>query len=283
MQSALYVFVHFFLRHSSNNLSIVLNLCKVFLEGVDSVVGYYFLLAPIFLNVSSSYFFFPHRAENLILASAPDSEGEAIAWHVMEMLQQQDALSKNITIARVAFHEITESSVQNALRSPREIDKNLVNAYLTRRALDYLIGFNISPLLWKKLPGCQSAGRVQSAALALICDRETEIEKFNKKEYWTIGVEFHNSCLDSLGSKSSISSLLTHFNSQKLDRLSIWSHVDAQEIEKGISSSTFEVLATRVSKVVKNPPMPYTTSTLQQDAANKLHFTASHTMKVCPF
>ncbi|ONK76430.1 uncharacterized protein A4U43_C03F27810 [Asparagus officinalis] len=196
-------------------------------------------------------------AENLILASDSDCEGEAIAWHITEMLQQQDALRKNITVARVVFHEITESSIKSALQAPREIDKNLVNAYLARRALDYLIGFNISPLLWKKLPGCQSAGRVQSAALALICDRELEIEKFKKKEYWTIGVEFHNTCLDSLRRKASIFSHLTHFNSQKLDRMSIGSRAEAEEIEKRLSSSNFEVLATRISRVVKNPPMPY--------------------------
>lgn len=196
------------------------------------------------------------------------------------MLQQQDALSKNTTVARVVFHEITESSIKSALQAPREIDRNLVNAYLARRALDYLIGFNISPLLWRKLPGCQSAGRVQSAALALICDRETEIEQFNKKEYWTVGVDFYNASLASLGRKSYISSHLTHFNSQKLDQLSICSQSEAQEIEKQISSAKFEVLATKTSKVVRNPPMPYITSTLQQDAANKLHFTASYTMKV---
>lgn len=219
-------------------------------------------------------------AENLILASDPDREGEAISWHITEMLLQQDALRDDINVARVVFHEITESSIKSALQAPREIDRNLVNAYLARRALDYLIGFNISPLLWRKLPGCQSAGRVQSAALALICDREMEIEQFNKKEYWTVGVEFYNSGLNLLGRKSSISAHLTHLNSEKLDQHSICSHVKAQEIEKRISSSKFEVLATRTGKVVRNPPMPYITSTLQQDAANKLHFMASYTMKL---
>lgn len=223
-------------------------------------------------------FLFP-RAENLILASDPDREGEAIAWHIIEMLHQQDALSTNITVARVVFHEITESSIKSALQAPREVDSNLVNAYLARRALDYLIGFNISPLLWRKLPGCQSAGRVQSAALALMCERETEIEQYDKKEYWTIGAEFR-SILDLSGKTCHISSHLTRFNSQKLDQLSICSLEEAQEIAKSISSSRFEVLATKTSKVVKNPPTPYITSTLQQDAANKLHFTASYTMKV---
>ncbi|KAK4385569.1 DNA topoisomerase 1 [Sesamum angolense] len=129
-------------------------------------------------------------AENLILASDPDREGEAIAWHIIEMLKQQDALREDVTVARVVFNEITESSIKSALQVPREIDADLVHAYLARRALDYLIGFNVSPLLWRKLPGCQSAGRVQSAALALICDREKEIDEFKAQEYWTIDVLF---------------------------------------------------------------------------------------------
>ncbi|XP_072991034.1 uncharacterized protein [Typha latifolia] len=218
-------------------------------------------------------------AKNLILASDPDREGEAIAWHITEMLQQQDALNGNIAVSRVVFHEITESSIKNALQAPRDIDMNLVNAYLARRALDYLIGFSISPLLWRKLPGCQSAGRVQSAALALICDRESEIEQFKQQEYWTVGVDFRIASLDSLSS-SSIPSHLTHFDSRKLDQLSIGSHAEAQAIEEQISSSQFEVIDVKTSKAHRNPPMPYITSTLQQDSANKLHFTAAHTMKL---
>ncbi|EYU30256.1 hypothetical protein MIMGU_mgv1a000789mg [Erythranthe guttata] len=155
-------------------------------------------------------------AENLILASDPDREGEAIAWHILEMLKQQDALREDVTVARVVFNEITESSIKNALRAPREIDVDLVHAYLARRALDYLIGFNVSPLLLRKLPGCQSAGRVQSAALSLLC----------------------------------------------------------------INMSKFEVTGSITSKSRRNPPMPYITSSLQQDAGDKLNFAASHTMKV---
>ncbi|XP_020089817.1 uncharacterized protein LOC109711271 [Ananas comosus] len=219
-------------------------------------------------------------AENLILASDPDREGEAIAWHITEMLQQQDALGGNITVARVVFYEITEASVKSALHSPRDIDMNLVNAYLARRALDYLIGFSISPLLWRKLPGCQSAGRVQSAALALLCDRETEIEQFNPQEYWSVGVDFQVSSSDSSKNKSSISSYLTHFDSKKLDQLSVGSQAEAQAIEKRASSSKFKVIGVKMSKVYKNPPMPYITSSLQQDSANKLHFTAAYTMKL---
>ncbi|WOL06554.1 hypothetical protein Cni_G15288 [Canna indica] len=219
-------------------------------------------------------------AENLILASDPDREGEAIAWHIVEMLLQQDALNGIITVARVVFHEITESSIKSALKVPREIDMNLVNAYLARRALDYLIGFSISPLLWRKLPGCQSAGRVQSAALALICDREMEIEQFNEQEYWTVGVEFQDENLDSLNENTSLLSHLTHLNSKKLDKLSIGSSVEAEAVQNQIMSSKFDVKNIKLTKVQKNPPVPYITSSLQQDSVNKLNFTASYTMKL---
>ncbi|PKA59830.1 DNA topoisomerase I [Apostasia shenzhenica] len=218
-------------------------------------------------------------AEYLILASDPDREGEAIAWHITEMLKQQDALNENITVARVVFHEITESSIKRALQNPRDLDSNLVNAYLARRALDYLIGFSISPLLWRKLPGCQSAGRVQSAALALICDREMEIEQFNPQEYWTIGVEFCGAYSD-LKEKSNFLSCLTKLNSKKLEQLSIISQAEAEAIRKRIDASLFEVIDVKKSKVQRNPPMPYITSTLQQDSANKFHFTAAYTMKL---
>ncbi|XP_043702486.1 DNA topoisomerase 1 [Telopea speciosissima] len=218
-------------------------------------------------------------AENLILASDPDREGEAIAWHITEMLLQQDALHENITVARVVFHEITESSIKSALQSPRDIDVDLVHAYLARRALDYLIGFNISPLLWRKLPACQSAGRVQSAALALICDREMEIDEFKPHEYWTVDVEFNKQKPGSLDN-GSFTSHLTHFDSKKLEQLSISSHVEAKSIEQKITSSNFEVVRSKRSQIRKNPPTPYITSTIQQDAANKLHFTATYTMKL---
>ncbi|XP_050218202.1 uncharacterized protein LOC126668976 isoform X2 [Mercurialis annua] len=215
-------------------------------------------------------------AENLVLASDPDREGEAIAWHIFEMLQQQDALHPGITVARVVFHEITEESIKNALQAPREIDLNLVQAYLARRALDYLIGFNISPLLWRKLPGCQSAGRVQSAALSLICDREMEIDEFKSQEYWTIDVEFHKK----RDPDSLVNSHLTHFDSNKLNQLSISSHGEAIEIEQKIKLACFLVAGIKESKMKRNPPTPYITSTLQQDAANKLHFPSMYTMKL---
>ncbi|KAK2983113.1 hypothetical protein RJ640_027160, partial [Escallonia rubra] len=218
--------------------------------------------------------------ENLILASDPDREGEAIAWHIIEMLQQQDALRNDITVSRVVFNEITESSIKSALQAPRDIDEKLVHAYLARRALDYLIGFNISPLLWRKLPGCQSAGRVQSAALSLICDREMEIDDFKAEEYWTVEAEFIKMKLGSPLSNFSISSHMTHFDTKKLSLLSISSHTEASDIQQRINSTNFKVASSKRSKIRKNPPAPYITSTLQQDAANKLHFSTSYTMKV---
>jgi DNA topoisomerase IA len=163
--------------------------------------------------------------------------------------------------------------------SPRHIDMDLVNAYLARRSLDYLIGFGISPLLWRKLPGCQSAGRVQSAALALVCDREAEVEQFSPQEYWTVDTDFKTQCSDS--SKGlCLTSRIKHLNSKKLDQLSISSQEEAQAIEKRIYSCQFEVRGVKRSNTHKNPPMPYITSSLQQDAASKLHFSAGHTMKV---
>uniref|UniRef100_A0ACD5ZRH8 Uncharacterized protein n=1 Tax=Avena sativa TaxID=4498 RepID=A0ACD5ZRH8_AVESA len=218
-------------------------------------------------------------AENLILASDPDREGEAISWHIKEMLEQQDVLDGHVTVARVVFHEITEDAIKNALMSPRHIDMDLVNAYLARRSLDYLIGFGISPLLWRKLPGCQSAGRVQSAALALVCDREAEVERFRPQEYWTVDTDFRTQSSDS--SKGlCLTSRIKHLNSKKLDQLSISSQEEAQAIEKRIYSCQFEVRGVKRSNSHKNPPMPYITSSLQQDAANKLHFPAGYTMKV---
>lgn len=193
------------------------------------------------------------------------------------MLHQQDALRENVTVARVVFNEITEASIKSALQAPREIDADLVHAYLARRALDYLIGFNVSPLLWRKLPGCQSAGRVQSAALALLCDREREIDGFKATEYWTIDAQFQD---PNSGNNLAFSSHLTNFDSKRLNQLSINSNMEAKAIEEKINLSKFELIGSKTSKIRRNPPPPYITSTLQQDAANKLNFSAAYTMKV---
>ncbi|MED6208622.1 hypothetical protein PIB30_047010 [Stylosanthes scabra] len=220
-----------------------------------------------------------NRAENLILASDPDREGEAIAWHIVEMLQQQGALHDNLSLARVVFHEITEQSIKAAMQAPRKVDVNLVHAYLARRALDYLIGFNISPLLWRKLPGCQSAGRVQSAALSIICDREMEIDEFKPKEYWSVAAQLKKK---ELGSNKGLifPAHLTHYDSARLNQFSITSDKEAKDIENKINGADFKITNLKRSKVRRNPPTPYITSTLQQDAANKLNYTASYTMKL---
>ncbi|KAK4277069.1 hypothetical protein QN277_015123 [Acacia crassicarpa] len=218
-------------------------------------------------------------AENLILASDPDREGEAISWHIIEMLKQQDALHENLSIARVVFHEITEKSIKGALQSPRNVDVNLVHSYLARRALDYLIGFNISPLLWRKLPGCQSAGRVQSAALSLISDREMEIDEFKAQEYWTVVAQLNNKEL-TLNKEYTFPAHLTHFDSRKLNQFSITSNTQAADIENKIKSVDFQVINVKRNKIQRNPPTPFITSTLQQDAANKLNFSTSYTMKL---
>lgn len=219
-------------------------------------------------------------AKNLILASDPDREGEAIAWHIFEMLQQQDALHDNITVARVVFHEITEASIKKALQAPREVDANLVQAYLARRALDYLIGFNISPILWRKLPGCQSAGRVQSAALSLICDRELEIDEFKPQEYWTMGAVLKTRQPLPHSDGFSFPAYLTHFDSKKLSQFSIRSQVEAEKAEQKINLAKFQVVSSKRTFMRRNPPTPYITSTLQQDAANKFNYSAAYTMKL---
>ncbi|XP_038999077.1 DNA topoisomerase 1-like isoform X2 [Hibiscus syriacus] len=221
-----------------------------------------------------------HCVENLVLASDPDREGEAIAWHILEMLQQQDALGENVTVARVVFHEITEASIKSALQMPREIDVNLVHAYLARRALDYLIGFNISPLLWRKLPGCQSAGRVQSAALSLICDRETEIDEFKPLEYWTIEVQLKFEESSTVVKDASFPARLTRFNSKKLGQFSITSETEAKDVQQKVNLENFKVINSKRNSTRRNPPAPYITSTLQQDAANRLNFPATYTMKL---
>ncbi|GMJ07065.1 hypothetical protein like AT4G31210 [Hibiscus trionum] len=219
-------------------------------------------------------------AENLVLASDPDREGEAIAWHILEMLLQQDALGENVSVARVVFHEITEASIKSALQMPREIDVNLVHAYLARRALDYLIGFNISPLLWRKLPGCQSAGRVQSAALSLICDRETEIDEFKPLEYWTIEAQLKIEESNTIVKDVSFPAHLTHFNSKKLGQFSITSETETKDVQRKINLENFKVINSKSSTSRRNPPAPYITSTLQQDASNILKFPATYTMKL---
>lgn len=211
-------------------------------------------------------------ADTLVLASDPDREGEAIAWHILEELKNKKAL-KGKAIERVVFHEITKSAVTEAIQNPRTIDDNLVSAYMGRRALDYLVGFTLSPVLWRKLPGSRSAGRVQSVALRLICDRETEIEKFKPEEYWTIDAELFTA------KKALIKSRLIELDGKKLDKFDINTEAKANEAKAKIEAQNFVISDIERKKANRYPAPPFTTSTLQQEAARKLRFSAKKTMQ----
>jgi len=204
-------------------------------------------------------------ADRLILATDPDREGEAISWHLKEILDnKKTTLGK--PVERVVFNEITKNAVLEAMKSPRDINSELVEAYLARRALDHLIGFSISPILWRKLPGSKSAGRVQSVALKLICEREIEIEKFNIEEYWSISSIF------STMKKEEFSSRLTFLNSKKLAKMDIKNEKEANIALEKIKKSKFNIVKIESKRVKRNPLPPFTTSTLQQEASNKLGF-----------
>ena len=212
-------------------------------------------------------------ADSLILATDPDREGEAISWHLKEILDHKKT-TMGKPVERVVFNEITKSAVLEAMKTPRDINSELVEAYLARRALDHLIGFSISPILWRKLPGSRSAGRVQSVALKLICEREIEIEKFNIEEYWSISSIF------STAKKEKFSSRLTILNSHKLAKMDIKNEKEADLALQDIKKSKFNISKIELKRVKRNPLPPFTTSTLQQEASNKLGFSASRTMRV---
>jgi len=211
-------------------------------------------------------------AKAVYLASDPDREGEAIAWHVLEVLREK-GLVKSTPVYRVTFNEITKQTVLDAIAHPREIDKNLVDSYMARRALDYLVGFSLSPVLWRKLPGSKSAGRVQSVALRLICDRESEIEKFKAQEFWTIEAIFMTT------SGGQIPARLTHINGKKLDKFGIQTEAEAQAALAILNQLSYKVAAIEKKQARRNPYPPFTTSTLQQEASRKLGFSASNTMR----
>src|SRR5580658_8120707 len=213
-------------------------------------------------------------ADGLFLATDPDREGEAISWHVQEVLKSRRAL-KDVDVKRVVFNEVTKNAVVEAFRRPREIDRELVDAYLARRALDYLVGFTLSPVLWRKLPGSRSAGRVQSVALRLICEREGEIEAFKAREYWTVEVEFTTEAGEKFTAR------LTHFDGKKLDRYDLDSEAKARAAADAIFAAPgFSVAAIEKRQTRRNPFPPFTTSTLQQEASRKLGFGASRTMRI---
>ncbi|MGE3142910.1 MAG: type I DNA topoisomerase, partial [Hyphomonadaceae bacterium] len=211
-------------------------------------------------------------AQNLILATDPDREGEAISWHVLEALRQKKAL-KDKAVSRVTFNAITKDAVRAAMAKPRQIDMELVEAYLARRALDYLVGFTLSPVLWRKLPGARSAGRVQSVALRLVCDREMEIERFRPQEYWSVEAEL------ATPRGEMVLARLSAFEGKKLKRLDIENEATAHAALAAVKAGRFKVSAVEAKPAKRNPPPPFTTSTLQQEAARKLGFSATRTMQ----
>jgi DNA topoisomerase-1 len=212
-------------------------------------------------------------AQRLILATDPDREGEAISWHVLEVLRQKKALNGQ-PVERVVFNAITKQAVTAAMREPRSIDQALVDAYLARRALDYLVGFTLSPVLWRKLPGARSAGRVQSVALRLVCDRELEIEKFVRREYWSLIATLATPRNETFEAR------LVGADGQKLQRLDIGSGAEAEAFKQALETAAFTVAAVEAKPLKRHPQPPFTTSTLQQEASRKLGFAPAHTMRV---
>ena len=214
------------------------------------------------------------KADKLILATDPDREGEAISWHILQILQQKKALKKNLEVERVAFNAVTKQAILAALEQPREIDAPLVSAYLARRALDYLVGFTLSPVLWRKLPGARSAGRVQSVALRLVCDREAEIEKFQSEEYWTIDATLATAKGEEFPAR------LNAIDGTTLKKLDIKTGDEATAIKTAIEKGDFRVAQADKKAVKRNPFAPFATSTLQMDASRKLGFSAKQTMQI---
>jgi DNA topoisomerase-1 len=213
-------------------------------------------------------------SDKLILATDPDREGEAISWHVLEALKDSKALPKNIEIERVVFNEITKNAILTAMKNPRAIDMDLVNAQQARRALDYLVGFTLSPVLWRKLPGSKSAGRVQSVALRLICERDEEIEKFISQEYWDIKATVTNTGGTAFKAK------LSYWQGKKLEKFDIPGETLAKEITAALEKKQYNVLSIDPKQARRHPYPPFTTSTLQQDASRKLGFSAKKTMQL---
>lgn len=214
------------------------------------------------------------KADMLLLATDPDREGEAISWHLEQELKSKKNLAK-LPMARVAFNEITKRAVLEAIANPRQIDQELVDAYLARRALDYLVGFTLSPILWRKMPGSRSAGRVQSVALRIICEREAEIEAFRAQEYWTIEASLTSSDGQAFNAR------LTHLDGKKLDKFDLKDQAAAEAaVAKVKAGAPFKVSSVERKSVRRNPFPPFITSTLQQEASRKLGFGAAQTMKI---
>jgi DNA topoisomerase-1 len=213
------------------------------------------------------------HADRVILATDPDREGEAISWHVLEVLKNKRVL-KDKVVERVVFNAITKSAILDAMKHPRQIDAALVDAYLARRALDYLVGFNLSPVLWRKLPGARSAGRVQSVALRLVCERELEIEKFISREYWSITAQLKTKAGVSFAAR------LTGADGKKITRLDIGTEAEAKDLQASLDRAKFSVATVEAKPAKRHPPAPFTTSTLQQEASRKLGFAPARTMQL---
>ena len=212
-------------------------------------------------------------ADRLWLATDPDREGEAISWHVQAMLEEKKAL-KGVHVQRITFNEITKSAVQYAMANPRALDQPLIEAYLARRALDYLVGFTLSPVLWRKLPGSRSAGRVQSVALRLVCEREAEIEAFRAREFWTVEAHF------TTPSGAPFTARLTHLDGKKLDQFDLNNAEKAEAAKRAVEAGQFAVASVERRRVKRNPQPPFTTSSFQMDASRKLGLGAQAAMRV---
>src|SRR5205814_2023373 len=212
-------------------------------------------------------------ASKLILATDPDREGEAISWHVLEALKQKHAIKAH-TVERVVFNAITKQAVADAMKNPRVIDHALVDAYLARRALDYLVGFTLSPVLWRKLPGAKSAGRVQSVALRLVCDRELEIERFVPQEYWSLVATLATPRGDTFEAR------LVGADGKKIQRLDIGTGAEAEAFKRALETAAFSAASIEAKPGKRHPHPPFTTSTLQQEASRKFGFAPAHTMRV---
>jgi len=212
------------------------------------------------------------NADNLYLATDPDREGEAISWHITEILKSKNLLDK-IQIHRVVFHEVTKKAIQDAIAHPKQLNQDLIEAYLARRALDYLFGFTLSPILWRKLPGSKSAGRVQSVALRLICERENEIELFKPREYWSIDSIFKTE------SENELSAHLAKVNGEKLEKFSLSNKKETESIAEKLSKLIYKVEKINRKTEVRRSKPPFTTSTLQQESSRKLGLSARQTMQ----
>ena len=209
--------------------------------------------------------------DRLILATDPDREGEAISWHVREVLAKKKALPADVQ--RVTFNAITKAAVTSAMAAPRALDEDLIDAYRARRALDYLVGFTLSPVLWRKLPGAKSAGRVQSVTLRLVVDREREIEAFRAQEYWSVVADLEHDGTE-------FTARLVRWKGDKVERLTLGNGVDATAAKTAVEAGRFSVDGVETRPLTRNPQAPFTTSTLQQEASRKLGFSASHTMRL---